>query len=407
MHKLFRNTHIQLFLIILLAVLLRGLVHVFFPSVGSPDSMDAMNYNRIAFQIMDGEGFAMYGHPTVFVAPLLPYFLAGVYLIFGVHFWVVKALFILLAAVSTLLVYMIGRELLSPKLGIAAALFFAVEPSLCAIPAFIYTEPLNIPLLLTAVYVLIRGIKSDKTVMCAVAGALMGLATLCKGTTLYFPVFLFGFTLLIPRFRPYWKRMLVFFAVFFLTLVPWTVRNYVTFHTFLPIATGAGESLWTGNYLPFDGEFRYRETQKKASELTRGLSWIERDRKLGQEARKMIFDHPGPIALLSIKKIYRFWIKGYKAIPTGKARTMDWSIYILLSTVQILAVTLAVWGIFRYPQKDLFFWMIFLIFIYFTLVHTVTLSVPRFRIPVMPFLLIFSAMGLFNLIAVFQKKLKD
>ncbi len=375
----------------LITVVLRGLVLVLFPSIGRPDSMDTISYNRIAFQIMEGKGFAMYGVPTVFVAPLLPFFLAGVYQLFGIHFLVVKLIFILFAVISALLVYLIGKELLHPEIGLIAALFFAIEPSLCGITAFIYTEPLNIPLLLAAIYFLIRGIRTRKKQFFILSGILMGLATLCKGTTQFFPLFLFAGLMLFREFRRLWKRLFLFVFVFVLTLVPWTVRNYRTFHIFLPIATGAGESLWTGNYFPFDGEFRYRETQKKASEITQGLTWIERDQKLGEDARKMIRANPGAFLKLSLKKVYRFWIRVYETIPTGSQRSTNAVIKISLSIIQIILLMLSVVGMIRFPVKEAGYWILLMLLFYYTLVHAVTFAVPRYRIPVIPLLFPFAA----------------
>lgn len=386
-----QKTQIQLILIMLIAVVLRGLILVLFPSVGQPDLMDTMSYNRIAFQIMEGKGFAMYGVPTVFVAPLLPFFLAGVYQLFGIHFLIVKWIFIFFAAISALLVYLIGKELLRPEIGLIAALLFAVEPSLCGITAFIYTEPLNIPLLLAAIYFLIRGMKSEKNYCFSLSGLFMGLATLCKGTTQFFPFFLFAGLMLFRESRRLWPRLLLFLVVFVLTLVPWTVRNYKTFQIFLPIATGAGESLWTGNYFPFDGEFRYGETQQKASEITQGLSWIDRDRKLGEEARKMILANPGRFLKLSLKKVYRFWIKVYESVPTGQKRSTDFLILIGLGFVHWIIIFLSGIGLARYPEKRDAYRVILLLLFYFTAVHAITFSVPRYRIPVMPFILPFAA----------------
>jgi 4-amino-4-deoxy-L-arabinose transferase-like glycosyltransferase len=316
----------------------------------------------------------------------LPFFLAGVYQLFGVHFLAVKLIFILLAAVSALLVYLIGKELVNPKLGVIAAMLFAVEPSLCGITAFIYTEPLNIPLLLAAVYFLIRGVNTKRKREYFFSGIFWGLTTLCKGTTLFFPFFLVAGMMLFRKFRRGWKRLFLFLFVFVLTLVPWTVRNYKTFHVFLPIATGSGESLWTGNYFPFDGEFRYGETQKKASEITQGLSWVERDRKLGEEAKKMIRANPTKFIKLSIKKLYRFWIKVYEAVPSGRRRSGDQIIFIGLSLTHLSLLLLAGVGLFRFPEKRYAYKIILVLLLYYTFVHAATFAVPRYRIPVMPLL---------------------
>src|SRR6185295_10595659 len=50
-----------------------------------------------------------------------------------------------------------------------------------------------------------------------------------------------------------------FVAVAVLSVAPWTYRNWVVFHTFVPVSTFGAHSLWQGNTrLPLD-EF-YRQT---------------------------------------------------------------------------------------------------------------------------------------------------
>lgn len=394
MHKMLQDRRFQLILTIGLAVFCRGLVLVLFPSAGDPDAMDTESYNMIAFQLMEGKGFALYDDPTVYVAPLLPFFLAGVYSVFGIHFWVVNLLFILFAAISTYLVYKIARLRYSFQTGLTAALLFAIEPSLCGITAFIYTEPLNIPLLLGSMYFLLYGFKSNKRHSFLVSGFFMGLSTLCKGTTLLFPFVLTVILFLSPKTRYRWKQLFLFVSTFCVVLVPWTVRNYQTFHVFLPVATGAGESLWTGNYFPFDGEFRYGKTQKKASELTEGLSWLERDRKLGEEARKMIFNNPGKFVKLSMKKIYRYGIKVYEGIPTGQKRSRELYIVVILAASHWLLLILSGAGVVIDKNRDVMFWTIIILLLYYLGIHVITFAIPRYRIPVVPFILPFAALSI-------------
>lgn len=397
----------QLIAIVLLTILLRSLIVMLFPSIGDPDSMDSKSYNLIAFQVMEGKGFSLYDQPTAYVAPLLPFFLAGVYIVFGVHFWIVKLIFIFLAAISVILVYQIAIKLYHPQIGVIAALLFAMEPSLCGITAYIYTESFNILLLLAAMLCLIDGFQSGGKNRFVFAGIFMGLTTLCKGTTLLFPFFMAALLIICPKTRIFWKQLFLFFLVFCIVLVPWTVRNYRVFHVFLPVATGAGESMWTGNYFPFDGEYRYRATQEKAMEVSKGLSWIERDRKLGAEARKMIFSNPGKFLKLSFKKIYRYWIKVYEAIPTGQKRSANLFIMIILGMTHWFLLLFSSIGMIQYEKKDVIYWVIILLLLYYLAIHVITMAIPRYRIPVIPYILPFAACSIYQCWAGLLRRLKN
>ena len=45
----------------------------------------------------------------------------------------------------------------------------------------------------------------------------------------------------------------VLVLVSYLTIAPWTVRNYLVFHRFVPVASHGGQTLWGGTG-PADGK---------------------------------------------------------------------------------------------------------------------------------------------------------
>lgn len=364
------------------------------PEIGDPLKMDALAYNRIADHIIHGDGFVQWETPTVFVAPLYPYFLAGLYQLFGVKYLLAKLVQILLAGFTAWILFQIARRLFSETVGYITLVLFAVHPALVAIPAFLYTETLNILLLCAAVFYLVQAVqKPFKRSDWAFAGFFLGLSTLVKGTTMMFPFLLLAAICCMPKLRGLWKRWSLFFLIFGLVMTPWTIRNYIQFKVFLPVATGSGEVLWTGNYLPFDGEYRYLETQNKISELAGGKPLIERDRILANEAKRMMLEHPGQTAILMLKKLYRFWFFVYRNVPTGDNRPFNFLMTAGLISFHLMILLAAVVGMIKTQWQRPASWIPILLFIYYTLIHTLTLAVPRHRIPLIPFILVFSAFG--------------
>lgn len=394
-----------IFVIASIGILLRLLLIWSVPEIGNPLIMDAQNYDRIAVNISKGSGFALYGVPTAFVAPLYPFFLSLIYTVFGHNYWVVKILQAIIGGLTSLIVFFIGKELFNYWTGFFSSLFVAVHPELIGISTFIYTETLNIFLLSLFVLFFIKGLKNnDDKKYYLLSGLFLGLSTLCKGVTLLFPFLLLCFFIVDRGLRKKLANLFPFVCVFVVTITPWTIRNYYHFKTFLPIATGGGEALWTGNYIPFDGEFRYEQTRAKIEELTKGLTPIERDKKLMEEAKKTIFENPKTFLKLFVKKIYRFWLKVYEDIPRGKKRTTNIPIKTGLAFIHYPILILALLGIFKSNRGGKEIWIILSLLFYFTLVYAITFAVPRYRLPVMPYAIVFSSVGVLKVVHFLNKK---
>ena len=380
-------------LILTTGVLARVLFIFLFPGVGNPEIMDSHAYDEIAMNIVSGTGFYLYNIPTAFVAPLYPFFLAGIYAVFGHSFIIAKIFNILLAAGTIFFIYLIACELFNRSVGKIAAGIVAIHPELVAITAFLYTESLNTFLLVFFLWALVRAInRAENTKFYwALSGLLLGLSTLTKGTTLMLPLFLFILFAVDRALRSKFIPFMIFISVFFITLIPWTIRNYVQFRIVLPVATGAGESMWTGNYFPFDGEYRYGQTQQKIEELSKGRPWIERDSILMREAKRMIKENPIRFVKLAVKKIARLWVKVYENVPQGMQRQENLMLKFGLMMIHLPLLIMAIAGMARSLLLNLQVRVTFYLLLYYTLVHAITFAVPRYRLPIMPFLIIFAA----------------
>ena len=395
-----------IYVIIGIGIFLRLMLIFAFPEIGNPKIMDAINYDAIAISLSEGNGFCLYEAPTAFVAPLFPFYLSIIYSIFGQNYLVVKILSAILWGVSIFLIFLIGKEIFNEWVGLVTSLIIAIHPELIGISTFIYTETLNILLLCLSIYILAKGLKSDKDdkKYFILSGFILGLSTLCKGTTMLFPFFLFGIFILESGLRKKIVPLLFFIACFGLAILPWTIRNYIQFDMVLPIATGGGETLWTGSYIPFDGEYRYEQTREKIEELTTGISMIERDSKLMAEAKKNIKENPAGFAKLFVKKIYRFWIKVYEDIPSGSKRGSNFVIKFGLFMIHFPILILALIGIYMSNIRKKEVLLLLSLLFYYTMIHAVTLAVPRYRLPVMPFLIMFSSVVIVDIVFRLIKK---
>jgi len=379
--------------IIALAFALRLLLLMAMPQLGDPDGMDTANYLHLTRSLLESGSFAMWAKPTAYVAPVYPLFLAGVFKIFGENLFVVKLVHVVLGAASVALVYFIAARFARPFVALLTALIIAVHPEIIGITGFIYTETLFIFLLLATLLLFLQAIATKKAFHFVCAGALLGLTTLCRGVTLQWPLFMLAVIMLSSQRWLWFRRWTFVVAGMAVMMAPWTLRNYRQFQAFLPVATGSGDVFWTGNYLEFDGEYRYEQTQKKLFAVAGDVDLITRDRKLMADAKRMILEEPLAHAWLFGRKIFRYWLRVYEDVPHGEARQRNWLVFGVLAMTHYSILLFALIGLRRCNWRHEGVKMLLAFICYYTLVHAATLAVARYRIPLLPLLSIAAASG--------------
>ncbi len=394
-----------LLLFAFVGLVLRIVFVVATPQIGSPEAMDSGTYHSIAVNLIEGRGYSEDGvNPSIFVAPFFPFFLAFLYKLFGVHPMLAEVVQCFFNVGIALLTFLIANRFFSSIVAFIAFVIVLFLPDLFVLPTFLYTETVFIFLFMLLIWTTLRAIDRPSFKRIFIAAFVCGLATLTRGVTMLFPVVFF--LALLPKFG-FLKsvRLAAVFALFFaLSVLPWTVRNYVTFHAFVPIAVGTGDVFWTGNYLPFDGKYNYEKTMQLMDEMTEGLNQIERDKRLMQEAKKNIAAAPLQTAVLMGKKFFRFWLWVYEAGPTGQKRQSNFLVQFVLSVAYYPILLLFMIGVWitreRWRDLSLFYWLLS----YYVALHVVMLVVPRYRIPILPIMSIFAAVALVWLFQLFVDK---
>ncbi len=99
-----------------------------------------------------------------------------------------------------------------------------------------------------------------------------------------------------------------------LILLPWTIRNAVVFHSFIPLSANGGYNLFIGNNSLASGELLQSEkTAESVSEETNIMNYSkthtqpELDKLLLHTAFKWISDHPTDALTLATKKFFYHW----------------------------------------------------------------------------------------------------
>ncbi|MGB8582134.1 MAG: glycosyltransferase family 39 protein [Candidatus Sulfotelmatobacter sp.] len=274
---------------------------------------------RIARSIAQGEGFSnpLFGKtgPTAWLAPVFPYLLAGIFKLFGIYTKAsaiaVLALDCVFSALTCIPIYFIAKKTFGEGTAQWAGWSWAFFPYAIFFSAdFIWATTLT-TLLMTLVFLAALHIESSSSVWHWVGfGALSGFGGLTDPVVMSVAPFLGVWAWY--RLCKSGRRWLApgIGAVLAVTLVvaPWFVRNYETFHKFIPFRSCLGLEVYFGNnqdswhwgppgYHPSDNENEWREyqqlgeiayTQKKFHE---GLAFINSHRLLyaQQTLRRVVY----------------------------------------------------------------------------------------------------------------------
>ncbi len=212
---------------------------------------DSLFYQTIGLNLIKEHCFCL--HPyisTVYRAPLWPFIMAGLSLIFGPSDYFARLFLCLVGSGTCVLVYLFARDLFNGRIGVVAGIAAAIYPELYIYDGWLYTESLYIFLLLAVCYILFRIFRSrtDKIGPWLWCGALLGLLSLTRPNG----IIVIGI-MIVWAIGMIWlkvlKRRVAITGLIAATLLacvliaPWTVRNYLVSHSFIPVATGDGTVL--------------------------------------------------------------------------------------------------------------------------------------------------------------------
>jgi 4-amino-4-deoxy-L-arabinose transferase-like glycosyltransferase len=349
--------------------------------------------------------------PIAYRPPGYPFFLAGVYKVFGLEHRVVATrlvqTFTGTAAVGLLAA--VGWLLWGPLVGLVAGGLAAVYPPLVYVSESMYAETLFLPLALGAVVAALMFRRSPRRLRWAVAtGALCGLGVLVRpnAALLALPLAL----LLWGAWRPgvSLRRRLAAPALGLvcavLVVAPWTVRNALVLHHFVPVTTELGNTM-AGTYndqarLAPDRPAAWTEPRYTPEYSgyfwERGSSDAKLDSQLRAAAFHYIGEHPGYLwEVLRWNTVRLFDLAGF-----GESHIGGGTIGIGPRASDIATVsfwTLALMGLCgaftraarRVPKS---FWLLpvawYLSVVFFNA------ETPRFRIAIDPYLILLAALAL-------------
>ena len=235
-------------------------------------TVDEQSYLNIARSIIDGRWFHLplneqcylYSydsseiHPQFFRPPLYPVILAFFLSIFKQVSPIAVAVFlnIILNIFTAYFIYRIGITIAGEMTGLIALFLFITNPFVidqcCRTP--LMTEPMFTFFISLSLFSLMK-FENNPNVLGAVSiGIIIGFGVLCKSPfATLIAILMIRYSFFMIKKRKLHKIILLV-GVALLTILPWSIRNYVVSDgRIIPLSAAGGINLWTGT-----SEFNYR-----------------------------------------------------------------------------------------------------------------------------------------------------
>lgn len=198
-----------------------------------------------------GRGFASPFHdasgPSAWFAPVYPSLMAGIFLLFGIETtasaWAAASLNVVFASLTVLVIRQLGREHFGEAAGDLAGWMWAVSPPLLIMPWLLWDTCLSALTMSFAFLQLLRLNRQSRLREWVLCGCIWGFAGLLNPALLA-PLFALGL-------RAVWLRctkgVVVMILACVAVILPWTVRNELRFHHFVPVRSNLWPELFFGN----------------------------------------------------------------------------------------------------------------------------------------------------------------
>jgi hypothetical protein len=422
----------SLLMLLWIAVLALAAVNGLGNALTEWSKVEGWEYHAIAKNVAEGRGFSLpnserwmfspqsvpegaidEAFPTALEEPIYPLLLGGSLATWGEAGMIAMLVLQVVAHIAAcVLTFFLGRAVFTPMAGVLASVVLALMPAAHTLVTWNLTPSvLGAAFVVASALVILRCLRAPSVGKGVAAGALFGFGTLTLSTILpYLPlaaVLVVGFQ---PRVAAAWKSVAAMVLTTVLVVAPWTVRNTVTFGEVIPVKTGLGIAAHHGNVILAatftDTQFACTDTlgpmwraadaeealrisrtvrSKRLALYERSLQCIERDAPPGyvnySESERDRVYLAQALAFISAEP------ETFLALTVQRGIAFFTAFHPLATIIAALAAIGFVLAI-RSRQA----WVLFLlVFAYAGPYFLLVLWVYRYRFPVEPLLLLFSA----------------
>jgi hypothetical protein len=275
---------------------------------------------NIARSLVLGKGFSdafrQGTGATAWLTPVYPLLLAGIFRIFGIFtaasFIAAVLLNIAFSAAACAPIFYTGRKIAGVGVGASAAWFWAIFPNAVMIPfEWIWDTCLTALVAALILWFTLKLAESTRSRDWCLYGLLWGFALMTNPALGSLLPFLLGWAAYRANLcgRRSLTRPALALLVVLLCCTPWTVRNYIAFHRFVPLRSTFPFALWLGHNRVFDP---HSPVTTRVTPYEEGQEY----KRLGEEAFMLkkwtdaitfIRSHPALEVYLFEQRFVAFW----------------------------------------------------------------------------------------------------
>jgi hypothetical protein len=338
----------RLVLIFSVALILRVGAIAIFHTYEFPGDKYSMGFETggIARSIASGHGFGSpfrtLSGPSAWLAPLYPYFVAGVFKTFGIYsetsafaIFVINSIF---SALTCVPIFLIGRRMFGAKVGRMSAWAWALAPpAMFWATHWVWETAVSAFLLTWLIWETIKLAERESIYPWLRLGALWGVVALTNPSLLSFLPMSLGYPLwLRQRAGKEWATRGIVFGLLLMNIItPWLIRNAIVFHYPIFIRPNLWAEVSFGNVAGADGTWFARvhpsmNTRESAAYDLMGEVQYVQWKKL--QVMQFIRANPKIFLSLCVRRFYLFW-SGYSE-PNQPLRWLwaaGWSLFTVLA----------------------------------------------------------------------------
>jgi 4-amino-4-deoxy-L-arabinose transferase-like glycosyltransferase len=359
----------------------------------------------VAAAIAEGRGFSsplpmMRTGATAWLAPVYPYVLAGIFILFGVYSYlsnvVIHIFDITCSAFTCWPIAAMATRAFGKKTGTAAAWLWVFLPTAIFYPVVWVWDTALTGLwmaILIAAALQLRG--SDRTSWWIGYGALWSAGAMINPSLISVLPFVALWALWPTRkqLRLAFKLASAAGLVFALGVVPWTVRNYTVFHQFIPLRSNFGLELWLGNnpsvpdsWTPWLHPTNDQTEAIKYVRMTEVPYMAEKER----EALAFIRSHPVDTARFILHRFADHWL-GVSDTPADFWPTAPWYLRIVLINNCMFALLAWTGALLACRTRNPAAYPLGMVMLIFPVAFYLTHTSLRYRLPMEPIMQVLAA----------------
>ena len=276
-------------------------------------------FDTLAWNLASLGRFTLDGStPSAHVGPLYPAVLASFYQLVGHRPDWVPYLHVTFDIGTSSCVYLVGTRLFGSWTGAIAASAMFLYPAYWTYDLRIRSESLLTFLISAWLWATIVSIESRRLRHFAITGILAGLTLLCKPVAMLLGIGIAALayggseTIGIKT-----RCATVYLLACLLIVMPWTIRNYLTFEVVMPVSAGVGAGLWMGSDPVSRGSWPMSDETELQIWETAGITplphayamyEVPTDRLLREKGWARIKEAPVGYLWLTLTRMFDFWI---------------------------------------------------------------------------------------------------